>query len=69
MTENNNNNANLEETVAIVAKQLGIHDYVTTFDAGSIKGDNYLGVITAIDVRGKSIDGKLLQLTIFISFT
>lgn len=55
---NNNKNENIEEAVSIVAKNLQIFDYETTYDIGSIKGDNYLGVITVVDVKGKTKDGK-----------
>lgn len=38
--------------------ELNISDYTMNISAGSIKGDNYLGIIAKVQIEGKNHDGK-----------
>lgn len=52
------NNNNLQEVVEALAELEGITEYKSKLDAGSMKGDNYMGIITCIEIDGTGNDGN-----------
>lgn len=47
----------LREIAEVLARQDGISDAKIMMDPGTLKGDNYMGVITCIDISGTGTDG------------
>lgn len=48
----------IKEAIDAVAENQGVHDYDVKIDSGSMRGDNYMGVITCVGIDGKGKDGE-----------
>lgn len=51
---------NFDEIIKTIADNEGIANYTTEVKPGSFKGDNYLGIITAITIKGVDKKGNKL---------